>query len=423
MKHFRKSVLLMMMCWLSIAQGAAVQEALRLAVPDARPAVYPELASDGRGAFLLVWQQGRNYFEQQESDIYALRLDGAGRPIGQPISICATKGSQERPQVAFSNGTFIVVWQDLRNGRDWDVYAARVSIDGSLVDPEGVPIAGGAANQASPVIASAPGGALIAWQHYAGGFYELHAAFFSSAGKPAVPRALTFGGESLHGGDLALASFGDRWVMSWKDDTKWGPGTAEGSITRHFARLRLNGPNPEVLALDRAPAVSLGREGGRFASDLVGSALYTGWGDIGRGRRISVGAVFGTKAATALPNPNNEPEVGASSWNPRQVLTLFSTRVQIDGPVVAAFGDGAFLVVARESPGTKPPYAGRILASRISREGLRLDDADKLPVLHESEKPFANPAVAAGSDGFVLVYEQDDGPGKHLLMSRSVRFR
>jgi hypothetical protein len=420
MKQLPKCVLLMMLCWLSTAHGVAVQEALRLAVPDARPALYPELASDGRGAFLLVWQQGRNYFEQQESDIYALRLDGVGRPIGQPIPICVAKGSQERPQVAFSDGTFIVVWQDIRNGRDWDVYAARVSVDGTLLDPEGVPIAGGAANQASPVIAPAPGGALIVWQHYAGGFYEVQAALLSSAGKPAVPHVLASDGERLHGGDLALASFGDRWVMSWKDDRKWGPG---GSTTRHFARLRLNGGNPEMLDVERAPAASLGREGGRFASDLVGSALYTGWGDIGRGRRISVGAVFGTKAATALLNPNNESEVGASSWNPRQVLTLFSTRVQIDGPVVAAFGDGTFLVVARESPGTKPPYAGRILASRISREGLRLDDADKLPVLHESEKPFANPAVAAGSGGFVLVYEQDDGPGKHLLMSRSVRFR
>ncbi|NMG76002.1 hypothetical protein [Aromatoleum diolicum] len=405
------------------AQGAATPEFRVLPVPDARPAVSPELVSDGSGNFLLVWQQGKNYYEQQESDIFALRLDGLGRPLGQPIPVCVAKGSQERPKVVFANGVFIVAWHDLRNGRDWDVYAARVGIDGTVRDEGGFLVAGGGANQASPAIATAPAGALVVWQHYAGRYYEVHGAFVGASGKAGTPLALAFRGETLHGGDLSIASFGNRWVMSWKDERKWSLGESGGTITLYFASLRLNGPDLEVLDIERAPSAALGREGGRFASDLAGSALYTGWGDIGRGRLISVGAVFGAKTASALANPNTEPEVRASSWNPRQVMTLFSTRIQIDGPVVAAFGDGAFLVAARETGAAKPPYRGRILGSRLSPAGGRLDDPEKLLLLHETDLPVANPALAAGQEGFVLVFEQDGGPANHRLVAKSVRLR
>ena len=405
------------------AHGTPASESISLPVPDTRPAVYPELASDGRGSFLLVWQQGRNYYEQQESDIFALRLDGLGRPLGQPIPVCVATGSQERPRVVFADGTFFVAWHDLRNGRDWDVYAARVGIDGTVRDADGFLVAGGVANQASPAISTAPAGALLLWQHYAGRYYEIHAAVVGSSGEAGLARALTFRGETLHGGDLSIASLGNRWVMSWRDERKWSLGESGSTITLYFASLRLKGSDASVLDIERAPAPALGREGGRFASDLADSALYTGWGDIGRGRRIPVGAVFGAKSATALANPNTEPEMRVSSWNPSQAMTLFSTRVQIDGPVVAAFGGGVFLVAARETAAARPPFRSRIVGSRLSSAGVRLDDPEKLVLLHETDSPVANPALAAGQDGFVLVFEQDDGPANYRLAAKNLRLR
>lgn len=406
-----------------VAHAAPMLAPVTLPGPDARQAIYPELASDGRGTYLLVWQQGRSYFEQQESDVFALRLDGLGRPLGQPIPVCVAKGGQERPKVVFADGVFMVVWHDLRNGRDWDVYAARVGVDGTVRDEGGFLVAGGAANQASPVIAAAPAGALILWQHYAGRYYEIHAAVVGASGKSGPSRALALRGETLHGGDLSIATVGNRWMMSWKDERKWSLGEPGGTITRYFASLRLNGLDPDVVDVERSPAVTLGKEGGSFAGDRTGTALFTGWGDIGRGRRVSVGAVFGAKTAAALANPNTEPEMRLSGWDPRQVMTLFSTRIQIDGPVVAAFGDGAFLVAARETGAAKPPYRSRILGSRLSPLGGRLDDPENLLLLHETDSPVANPALAAGQEGFVLVFEQDDGPANHRLMAKSVRLR
>lgn len=394
-----------------------------LPVPDTRPAVNPELASDGRGNFLLVWQQGRNYFEQQDADIYALRLDAAGRPLGAPIPVCVEKGSQERPRIAFADGVFVVVWHDLRNGRDWDVHAARIGADGTVRDPGGFVVAGGSANQASPEIATVRGGVLAVWQHYAGRHYEVHGTVIGATGKPAAPRRLSFGGEALHGGDLSLASLGATAMLAWKDERNWRAGTVEGIITRYFARARVDDKGIEVLDVERAPTPALGRQEGRFASDRAGSALYVAWGDIGRGRLVPVAGLFDPRSAVVRDNSNAEGEAGISAWDPRKALAPFSTRMQIPGPVAAAYGDGVILLAASEAPSAKPPYTSRLLAARLSSTGQRLDEPGKVAVLHETGSPVANPALAAGPEGFVLVFQQDDGPGQQRLFAKIVRLR
>jgi hypothetical protein len=91
---------------------------------DARAQLNPAVAHDGKGTYLVVWQQGRFYHQSQSADILAVRIDARGRVLDrQPIVVCNVEASQEQPQVAYSGGTFLVVWHDLRNGRDWDVYA------------------------------------------------------------------------------------------------------------------------------------------------------------------------------------------------------------------------------------------------------------------------------------------------------------
>lgn len=401
--------------------GARAAEALPLPLPDARPAVQPALAGDGRGNFLLVWQQGRNYFEQQEPDIYALRLDAAGRPVGQPFAVCAAKGAQEAPQVVFADGQFVVVWHDLRNGRDWDVYAARVGSDGAPRDPGGFLVAEGAANQASPVLAPAPGGAVVLWQHYGGRYYELRGAAIASSGKVGTARPLALRGETLRGGELALASFGgDRAIMAWKDETKWSLG--EGTmITRHFARLRLTPAGPEVVDAERSSSVVLGREGGRFVGDGAKSAFYAGWGPLGRGQKMQAGALFSPESVTPLENPNVETKVRAGLSDTRRAITLYSPSPRIDGPVAAAYGRQGILVAALDITTEGRQLRNRIVGMHLSLAGKLLDNPDDPPPLHETERPVGSPALAAGPEGFVLVFEQDEGADKQQLMAKSVR--
>lgn len=387
---------------------------------DARPQLNPVAAYDGKGTYLVVWQQGRFYHQSQSADILAARIDIHGRVLdGQPIVICNLGASQERPQVAFSGGGFLVAWHDLRNGRDWDVYAARVSPDGRVQEPNGFLVAGGPRNQASPVLAPADGGFLVVWQHY-DRYYQLQASTIPAAGPAAQGRPLKFRGEALWGGGLALAKVGNDELLSWNDEKSWS-NAGGATITRYFARLAVHNAKAAVLEVQRAPAVHLGQNGGRFASDGVSSGLYAGWGVAGRGNRIAVAALFDAGGALPRKNPNPEQAKGWSGWDTERMMTLYEASVPVDGPVATAYGQGIYLAAAREAYSGKPSDRSRLLGSRLTTAGVRIDRAPAWPVLHESPYRIANPALAGGSRQFLLAFEQEDAAGRRRVWAKILR--
>jgi len=74
------------------------------------------------------------------------------------ISISTAGGAQDVPAVAASNGSYLVVWKDRRNGLSDDIYGTRVKSDGSISDPIGFAISTAAANEGSPAIANGSSG-------------------------------------------------------------------------------------------------------------------------------------------------------------------------------------------------------------------------------------------------------------------------
>lgn len=389
---------------------------------DARSQLNPAVAYDGKGTYLVVWQQGRFYHQSQSADILAARVDASGRVLDrQPIVVCNVEASQEQPQVAFSAGAFLVVWHDLRNGRDWDVYAARVSPDGKVREPDGFLVAGGARNQASPVLAPADDGFLVVWQHY-DRHYQLQAATVPAAGRAQPGQLLQFRGKALWGGGLALARVGDGWLLSWNDEKDWSlSGGAATMITRHFARMAVRNGKPAVLDVQRSPAVHLGRSGGRFASDGASTALYAGWAIAGRGNRTAAAALFDARRAGPLKNPNPEQTRGWSGWNTERMITLYNLDVPVDGPVAAAFGQGMYLAVAREAYSGKPNDRNRLLGARLTAAGVRIDKPSAWTVLHDSPHRIANPALAGGNRHFLLAFEQEDGAGRRQIWAKNLK--
>jgi hypothetical protein len=91
---------------------------------------YPSAASDGSNYF-VVWQEHQG----SSTNIWGARLDSSGTLIDTvafPISLA--EGDQEYPVVAFNGNEYVVVWQDNRNGIDYDIYGARVSTNGNVID-------------------------------------------------------------------------------------------------------------------------------------------------------------------------------------------------------------------------------------------------------------------------------------------------
>ncbi len=85
----------------------------------------PDIAIDGSGNFVIVWEDYRN----GNPDIYAQRYDSYGNPLGGNFKVNDDTGSfdQKNPAVAMdTSGNFVITWTDQRKDY-WnpDIYAQR----------------------------------------------------------------------------------------------------------------------------------------------------------------------------------------------------------------------------------------------------------------------------------------------------------
>ena len=99
--------------------------------------VSPALAFDGEN-YLVVWQ-GRK--SAKLWNIYFTRVSKDGEVLDEkPALLASSPKDQASPSVAFNGENYFVVWQDLRNGKFWDIYGTRVTLSGEILDENGIPI-------------------------------------------------------------------------------------------------------------------------------------------------------------------------------------------------------------------------------------------------------------------------------------------
>jgi len=398
--------------------GAPVE--LLRSTNDTRDPVMPAVAFDGQKTFLVVWQQGRDYYQSQTTDILCARVNTDGTLVdAEPVTICKATDSQMRPRVAYAGGVFLVVWEDLRGGEQFDVYAARVSADEKAIhvlDPDGFLIAGGANSQSRPDVAPGEGGFLVAWQE-----------FRPAEGNRLLVSRVTIEGEvtdergvhiatskdTARGGNVSLVQTDHGWFVFWR----MAVAGVKGGVARlaeqdgKLVTEEINGPLPNYSGVM-----------GRAASDGR-HVLYAGSSISGRGWafRPCTGLLFHADRVQPLPNPNTPIRQGSSGWRTDQMFCLHVPMPGVDGPVATAFAGGVYLVAAKGSNREKPPYRDRLFIVRVSPEGKRLDDAKQWQWIEDGERPAANPALCAGQSGSALiVYESDNGTDKATLVARKV---
>lgn len=108
----------------------------------------------GDKGYLVVWQSTRN----GSTRIYGARLNGDGQithPDGQPddFPVSLSPADQLFSSLAWGEKNYLVVWQDLRSHKNWEIYGARIDSTGRRLDTNDIPIGIGAGNRRHPVVA------------------------------------------------------------------------------------------------------------------------------------------------------------------------------------------------------------------------------------------------------------------------------
>ena len=155
------------------APARAVDEPRAWAGDPSEDETRPYGQYDGRGGYLVTWLRGSSYAGYGGPDQVLGRVQVSRPTVMEPLSTIRAPDSQEETVIAVGRGQSLVVWQDLRNGKDYDVYGARIAEDGRLLDPEGFLIAGGAGNQINPSAIFDGAKYVVAWAHFEGVKYVI----------------------------------------------------------------------------------------------------------------------------------------------------------------------------------------------------------------------------------------------------------
>ncbi len=139
----------------------------------------PAIAFDGTN-YLVVWEDYRN--TSTAPDIYCTRVNRSGT-ILNPNGIAISTASQYQmiPKVAFSGTNYLVVWLDNRNG-GWDIYGARITPTGTILDPNGIPICTHISTQMSPAVGFDGTNYVVVWQDTRNGSFDIYGALINVSG-------------------------------------------------------------------------------------------------------------------------------------------------------------------------------------------------------------------------------------------------
>jgi len=333
------------------------------------------VAYDGTNYF-AVWTDLRN---SDSGDLYGARVSRDGRVLDSGgFAISRAANAQEWSSTVFDGTDFMVIWQDGRIS-DRDIYAARVSSEGAVLDTEGIVVNARSYYQYHPVLVRGAGDSVLAvWTDCGDSAWQLGlcATFLSSSGQvlDTIPSVLNFAPSNRS--CPAIASDGANYLVAWQDSR------AAGS-TVCALRVGPNGSQLDPTGID----LTRGRHSETRPAAAFGNSCYlvVGCGLDSLNRKILVGS--------RISPENGLPDTCE--------IRIYSSSNNLRYPAVA-FDGSSFLVTWDEYP-LEDRYA--LLGTRVAPDGAKLDTQPIRFGLGDSDN--SGSSVAAVEGGFLVAWTRD----------------
>jgi len=224
--------------------------------------------------FLVAWLDLRS---GSESDIYGARVTPAGvvlDPSGIPISTAADW--QETPSIAFDGANFLVVWEDYRNGSDYDIYGARVTPQGTVLDTGGFVISDAADMQGAPALGFDGANFLVVWKdRRSGNADDIYGARVTPAGVVLDSSGIPISMGSGERDNPSLGFDGADFLVVWEDYRSGSERDVYGARVTPGGTVFDGGPIVSKQGNQSCPRLSYGAGGQTFL-------VYQSWaGNVG----------------------------------------------------------------------------------------------------------------------------------------------
>jgi hypothetical protein len=193
----------------------------------------PRVAFDGT-RYLVVWSDSRavlgamGCYWGTGGGIRGARVAPSGQ-VADPTGVDFSSGmpwSLYSPALDFDGTNFLVVWEDQRApAAERSIYGARISTQGSVLEPQGFAISRSAGHHRTPTVTHNNVGFLVAWFAQASGVETLQATPVSASGVLSGNSDISVASTPQPAGGWsmaawgALASDGNRVVAVWPQAT------------------------------------------------------------------------------------------------------------------------------------------------------------------------------------------------------------
>lgn len=282
---------------------------------------YARVASDGTD-YLVVWGDSRvegnedSVLDGVPFDVWGARVSAAGVVLDVAgIPIAAVRGSEQRsPAVAFDGTNYVVAWADARSGQ-YDIYAARVATDGRVLDPAGIAVTTATGIQHEPDVAGSGGNSLIVWRDERSGTPDIYAARLAATGSVLDGAGIAVSTAANSQRAPAVASAGAGFLVAWQDDR-----TTASDFDVYAARVDSAGQ-----VLDPAGVVVHAEANSQFEPAIAssGTGYLLAWShtrnngnkDVRAGRVTSDGTVLDSGGGVTVIGSSTDEARPAVAWN------------------------------------------------------------------------------------------------------------
>ncbi|MBA3680788.1 MAG: T9SS type A sorting domain-containing protein [Bacteroidetes bacterium] len=141
--------------------------------------------TDTKWGAIISWDDNRNS-PANSTDIYAQRMSNMGLPKWSVngLAVCNNASTQQSSAIIDAgNGSAIITWEDFRAG-NYDIYAQKIDSSGNVLwTANGVAVCSKTNHQKNPKItADNNGGAIIVWEDSVNNFWDIYAQRINASG-------------------------------------------------------------------------------------------------------------------------------------------------------------------------------------------------------------------------------------------------